>query len=168
MGAVRDRDEGIPVSKVKTRPAVARDLDAVAPLFDAYRQFYEKPADLDLARRYLSERFQRKESVVIVAENAAGDIVGFTQLYPAFCSVIADRTFVLYDLFVTPSARGTGAGRALMEAAEKYARKAGAARLELQTAKTNKIGQSLYESCGWDRDELFYNYTKSLGAPKPA
>ena len=102
---------------------------------------------------------------MIVAENAEGDIVGFTQLYPAFCSVLADRTFVLYDLFVTPSARGTGAGRALMEAAEAHARKSGAARLELQTAKTNKIGQSLYETCGWKRDELFYNYTKSLNGP---
>jgi ribosomal protein S18 acetylase RimI-like enzyme len=156
------------MGKVKTRLAEARDLDAIAPLFDAYRQFYEKPADLALARRYMSERFQRKESVVIVAENAEGDIVGFTQLYPAFCSVLADRTFVLYDLFVAPSARGTGAGRALMEAAEAHARRNGAARLELQTAKTNRIGQLLYESCGWNRDELFYNYTKSLAAPKTA
>ena len=149
--------------KVRTRPAESRDLEAVAALFDAYRQFYEKPADLGLARRYITERFERRESVIIVADNAAGDIVGFTQLYPAFCSVLADRTYVLYDLFVTPSARGTGAGRALMEAAEAHARKTGAARLQLETAKTNRIGQSLYESCGWERDELFYVYSKSLG-----
>jgi ribosomal protein S18 acetylase RimI-like enzyme len=156
------------MAQVKTRLAEARDLDAVAELFDAYRQFYEMPADLPLARRYLAERFRRKESVVIVAENSESEIVGFTQLYPAFCSVLADRTFVLYDLFVTPSARGTGTGRALMEAAEVHARQSGAARLELQTAKTNKIGQSLYESCDWKRDELFYNYTKSLAGTKPA
>jgi len=153
--------------KVKTRPMESRDVEAVAALFDAYRQFYEKPADLALARRYITERFERQESIIIIAENAAGDIVGFTQLYPAFCSVLADRTFVLYDLFVTPATRGTGAGRALMEAAEAHARKTGAARLQLETAKTNKIGQSLYESCGWERDELFYVYSKSLSGPKP-
>jgi ribosomal protein S18 acetylase RimI-like enzyme len=152
------------VSAIKTRLAEARDLDAVAALFDAYRQFYEMPADLALARRYLDERFQRRESVILVAENADHELVAFTQLYPAFCSVLADRTFVLYDLFVTPAARGTGAGRALMEAAEAYAREHRAARLELQTAKTNKIGQSLYESCGWKRDELFYAYSKNLKA----
>jgi ribosomal protein S18 acetylase RimI-like enzyme len=150
------------MTSLKTRPAKARDLDAVAALFDAYRQFYEMPADLPLARRYLGERFGRGESVILVAEDAAGALVGFTQLYPAFCSVAADRTFVLYDLFVTPAARGTGAGRALMAAAEAHARAAGAARLELQTAKTNVIGQSLYESCGWTRDEVFYTYTKGL------
>jgi ribosomal protein S18 acetylase RimI-like enzyme len=150
------------MAKVKTRRAESRDLDAVAELFDAYRQFYEKPADLPLARRYLADRFQRKESVVIVAEDGDGTIVGFTQLYPAFCSVLAAPTFVLYDLFVTSAARGTGAGRALMEAAEAHCRKAGAARMELETAKTNRIGQSLYESCGWQRDEIFYKYSKML------
>lgn len=150
------------MTDVKTRSAEARDLDAVAALFDAYRQFYEMPADLPLARRYLEERFGRGESVIYVAEDASGRLVGFTQLYPAFCSVAADRTFVLYDLFVTPAVRGTGAGRALMEAAEAHARAAGAARLELSTAKTNKVGQSLYESCGWKRDELFYVYAKNL------
>ena len=117
------------MTKPKTRPADSRDLDIVAALFDAYRQFYEMPPDLALARRYLGERFDRGESVIFVAENAQGEIVGFTQLYPAFCSVLADRTFVLYDLFVTPAARGTGAGRALMEAAESHARANGAARL---------------------------------------
>jgi ribosomal protein S18 acetylase RimI-like enzyme len=152
------------MAKVSTRPAEARDLDAIAALFDAYRQFYEKPADLALARRYLTERFQQKESVLLVAEDETGQIVGFTQLYPAFCSVLADRTFVLYDLFVTPAARGIGAGRALMEAAEAHGRKAGAARLELSTAHTNVIGQSLYESCGWQRDNAFYVYTKTLRA----
>lgn len=152
------------MTQVKTRRAEARDLDAVAALFDAYRQFYEMPADLALARSYLDERFHRNESVILVAEGAHGELVGFTQLYPAFCSVAADRTFVLYDLFVTPAARGTGAGRALMEAAEAHARSAGAARLELQTAKTNVVGQSLYESCGWKRDEVFYVYAKGLKA----
>ena len=100
--------------------------------------------------------------MIYVAENERGEVIGFTQLYPAFCSVLADRTYVLYDLFVTPAARGTGAGRALMEAAEAHGRKTGAARLQLQTAVTNTIGQSLYESCDWVRDDLFYTYEKSL------
>jgi ribosomal protein S18 acetylase RimI-like enzyme len=150
------------MGQVRTRRAVHADLDAIAPLFDAYRQFYEKPADLPLARRYLDERFRNDESVIFVAEDANGVMVGFTQLYPAFCSVAADRIFVLYDLFVTPAARGTGAGRSLMEAAEAFGREAGAARLQLETARTNAVGQSLYESCGWQRDNDFYTYAKAL------
>lgn len=150
------------MSMIATRPATAADLEALAALFDAYRQFYEQPGDLALARDYLAERFQRKESVVIVAEDRDGALIGFTQLYPTFCSVRAAHTFVLYDLFVTPSARGTGAGRALMLAAEAHARRAGAARMELSTARTNTIGQSLYESMGWKRDDTFLVYGKDL------
>lgn len=150
------------MSVVRTRRAVIGDLDAVAPLFDAYRQFYKQPPDLALARSYLQERMQRGESVIFVAEDDAGRMVGFTQLYPTFCSVRAAPTFVLYDLFVAPEARGSGAGRALMQAAEAHAAGTGAARLELSTAKTNTVAQSLYESQGWARDEAFYVYNKPL------
>lgn len=150
------------MSAITTRLATSADLDAVASLFDAYRQFYEQPSDFALARSYLDERIRRKESVIIVAENGSGGLVGFTQLYPTFCSVRAAHTFVLYDLFVTPAARGTGAGRALMLAAEAYAKRVGAARMELSTARTNRIGQSLYESVGWKRDDAFLVYGKDL------
>jgi ribosomal protein S18 acetylase RimI-like enzyme len=150
------------VKAIRTRIATLRDLDAIAPLFDAYRQFYRQPPDLPRAREYLRERMERGESVIFVAEDASGGPVGFTQLYPTFCSVRAAPTFVLYDLFVAPEARGTGAGRALMQAAEAHAAGTGAARLELSTAKTNIIAQSLYESEGWTRDEAFYVYNKAL------
>jgi len=150
------------MTAIRTRLATLEDLDGVAPLFDAYRQFYQRAADLPLARRFLQERLQRQESVIFVALDAGGSIVGFTQLYPTFCSVRAAPTFVLYDLFVAPEARGTGAGRALMEAAEAHAAGTGAARLELSTARTNAIAQKLYESQGWQRDDMFFVYSKSL------
>jgi ribosomal protein S18 acetylase RimI-like enzyme len=155
------------MKEISTRLARLADLDAAAALFDGYRQFYEQPSDLALARRFLTERFERKESVLIVAEDDKGTLIGFTQLYPTFCSVRAAHTFVLYDLFVTPSARGTGAGRALMLAAEAHARKAGAARMELSTARTNLIGQSLYESLGWERDISFLVYGRNLRDQSP-
>lgn len=145
-----------------TRLATLDDLDKVATLFDAYRQFYQQPADLARARQFIRERLQRQESVLLVAETAPGGVVGFCQLYPLFCSVRAVRMYVLYDLFVTPEARGTGAGRALMLAAEAHAASSGASRLELSTAKTNTVAQSLYDSLGWVRDEAFFVYSKNF------
>ncbi len=35
---------------ITTHLATPADLDVLAPLFDAYRQFYAQPADLALAR----------------------------------------------------------------------------------------------------------------------
>lgn len=145
---------------ITTRPATEHDLDAVAVLFDAYRQFYEQAPDLALARAFIGERFARGESTLLVAEDAAGAMLGFTQLYPSFCSVIAAPIAVLYDLFVVPSARGTGAGRALLLAAERFALDNGFARMDLTTARTNTRAQAVYAALGWERDEIFYAYNK--------
>jgi ribosomal protein S18 acetylase RimI-like enzyme len=144
------------------RLATAGDLDAIAGLFDQYRQFYEYPSDPDAARRYLTERFERGESVLLLVEASGGRTVGFCQMYPTFCSLRMAPTFVLYDLFVAREARGTGAGKALMQAAEHHARGSGAARIELSTARTNTVAQSLYESLGWTRDDAFHVYGKTL------
>ena len=143
------------------RRAAPADLDALAPLFDAYRRFYEQPGDIALASAYLHDRLERGESVVLVAE-ADGQLLGFCQLYPTWCSVAAARIFVLYDLFVDDGVRRSGVGRQLMLAAEAFGREAGAVRLDLSTARTNARAQALYESLGWQRDDVYLTYNLSL------
>ena len=150
------------MSVISTRLATEGDVHELAGLFDAYRQFYGKAPDLTLATDFIRERMQRRESVVLVAERQGHGIVGFSQIYPTFCSVAAARIGVLYDLFVEPGSRKLGAGRALMRAAESHAAGSGLARLELSTARTNLPAQSLYESLGWVRDEAFQVYSKAL------
>ena len=130
-------------------------------LFDLYRQFYEQTPDLELAKDFIGKRISQKESVILLAE-LEGEVIGFCQLYPSFCSVIAAPIYVLYDLFVHPVQRGTGAGRALLLAAEAQAKSQGMKRMDLTTAKTNATAQSLYESLGWIRDEVFFTYNRIL------
>ena len=149
------------MSAVTIRLAAPSDLAAIATLFDAYRQFYEQPADAALALQFIGERMRGQESVILVAQGAES-IVGFCQLYPSFCSVIAQRIYTLYDLYVAPDARKTGAGRALMQAAHAHAQQHGFARLDLSTATTNHKAQALYESLGWVRDEVFLYYNKAV------
>lgn len=143
-----------------TRLATHGDLEAVSVLFDAYRQFYEQDADLALARRFIQRRMENRESVILVAENEALELLGFCQLYPTFCSVLAAPTCTLYDLYVTPAARKSGLGAALLRAAESHAAQQGFARMDLTTARNNFSAQSLYESLGWQRDEVFFAYAK--------
>lgn len=152
------------MSNLHIRQATLADINAVAPLFDAYRQFYEQPADPALARQFVGERLKNSESVILLAETGdlAASVVGFCQLYPSFCSVIAKPIYVLYDLYVSPSARKTGAGRALMLAAHQHATDQGFARLDLTTARSNQTAQALYESLGWQRDEVFLAYNKMV------
>ena len=146
-----------------TRVAGLSELDAIALLFDAYRQFYEQPADLALATSFIRTRLQNDESVILIATNEVGRALGFCQLYPSFCSVEAAPICTLYDLFVAPDARRTGAGRALLLAAEQHAAASGKVRLDLTTARTNRSAQSVYESLGWVRDEVFLAYSRRVG-----
>ena len=134
----------------------------IGQLFDLYRQFYQCDADLDLAIRYITERIEHAESTIFVAVDR-DTLVGFVQLYPTFCSVQAVKRFVLYDLFVDVKSRNRGTGAALMNRAAEHAKQEGAARLDLQTAFSNQVGQHLYEKLGYQKvTEEFYNYSLQL------
>jgi len=146
---------------VDIRRAGSDDLDALAGLFDLYRQFYRQPSDLAGARAFLSERIARDESVIFLAEDS-GQPFGFTQLYPSFTSSGMKRTFILNDLFVVSEARGRGVATALLRHAAKFAQGEGAARLGLSTAVDNSAAQALYEREGWKRDTDFFSYTLPL------
>jgi GNAT superfamily N-acetyltransferase len=148
-------------NEVEVRQATIFDLEVIVPLFDAYRQFYRKPGDLDLARRFLLERFQHSESIIFLALKD-GEAVGFTQLYPSFSSVSAARIFVLNDLFVSAAARRTSVGSLLLSAAARFGREAGAVRLALSTEVANLPAQALYEREGWKRQTEFYSYDLTL------
>jgi GNAT superfamily N-acetyltransferase len=140
--------------------ATTTDLDAAAPLFDAYRQFYGQRSDVAAARAFLDERLRRDESVIFlaVADDAGGEALGFTQLYPSFSSVSLRRLWILNDLFVAPNGRRGGVGRRLLERAREWAIETEAKGLVLATAVTNSTARALYESCGWQPDDEFQHY----------
>jgi ribosomal protein S18 acetylase RimI-like enzyme len=145
------------------RQATLEDLHVVAPLFDAYRQFYQQPQDLPLAHAFLQARLAAGDSVVYLAEEE-GAAVGFVQLYPLFSSTAPrpGRIWLLNDLYVAPAGRGRGVARRLMDRARQLAEETGARSIELTTARSNTLAQELYESLGYRRDEEFFSYLLGL------
>ena len=139
--------------------AEEKDLEELGRLFNLYRIFYEEEDDLEKASTYILERFNHGDSEIFVAQEGNDELTGFVQLYPSFCSVSAVPILILYDLYVDSSHRGKGIGRLLMNAARDFAKGNGFKRLELSTAKDNHIGQSLYESLGYELDEEFLRYS---------
>ncbi len=65
-------------------------------------------------------------------------------LYHRSCWTIGDYCY-LQDLFVAEDARKLGLGRALIEAVEREARKAGASRVYWLTHETNATARALYD-----------------------
>lgn len=156
-------------SQLQLVQVTAEQVELVAPLFDAYRQFYDQTPDLEGARRFLVERLARGESVifaVIEDKNA----LGFTQLYPSFSSVSMRPIWILNDLFVVENARRRGIGARLLMAAGDHAVHTGAVRLVLSTAVENITAQALYKQRGWQRDTAFlqYKFELSKGTNNPS
>ena len=140
-------------------------LDLVAPLFDAYRQFYRQAPDLAAARQYIAERLKNDDALIFLAVKpgkSGVEALGFVQLYPSLASIPMKPIWILYDLFVAPSARKLGVGRRLMDRATQLGKETGADALILETAADNHTAQRLYEKLGYKRDDVFYRYALLL------
>lgn len=127
------------------------DLDALAALFDTYRQFYGQPSDVERGRKWLRERLRFGESMVLLARRGNA-LVGFAQLYPMFSSVRTAKTWILNDLYVDASARRKGIARQLLQAAADFAKTDGATGIALETASDNVAARALYRAAGWRED----------------
>lgn len=155
---------------IHIRRAQATDLPVLAELLNQYRQFYAQADDVAAAYTFLQQRMAQQQSTILLAvdDHHTDQVLGFCQLYPSFCSVELIKIEVLYDLFVLPTARGQGVGRALLLAAETRAAQQGVGRLDLTTAHTNLTAQALYESLGWIHDLTFRTYTRHVAGIKVA
>jgi len=125
-------------------------LDIIAPLFDAYRSFYEQTSDIKASKAFLKERLKNNESIIFLALKD-DKALGFTQLYPLFSSVSMQRMFILNDLYVDSDYRGEGVGEALINKAQELCKTLNYKGLGLQTA-TDNPAQKLYERLGFEID----------------
>jgi GNAT superfamily N-acetyltransferase len=138
-----------------------RDVDVLSVLFDAYRQFYGKAADLDGAVQFLKARMVNNEAVIFLSRNAGGEATGFVQLYPIFSSTRMTRLWLLNDLFVSPEFRGAGISVALINQSKVFSKETTSCGLVLETEKSNMIGNNLYARTGFILDEHhnYYSWT---------
>jgi ribosomal protein S18 acetylase RimI-like enzyme len=95
---------------------------------------------------FFGDRCSPDEVVVAVLD---GEVVGYARLtvptpLPENAHVAEVNGFA-----VSPTARGRGVGRVLLEAAEQRARAAGAVKLSLRVLSTNAAARRLYERAGY-------------------
>lgn len=120
------------------------DKERWLELFKAYIVFYESALSdeqFDLTWSRIHSDFNMYG---LVAEQD-GIIVGIAHyIYRPSTWAVNDFCY-LEDLFVDPSVRGTGAGRALIEALSLIATAAGSERLYWTTAPDNATARRLYD-----------------------
>jgi GNAT superfamily N-acetyltransferase len=134
---------------------VEADLPQLLPLVRGYCEFYEvAPTDaalLAVSRELIAD--PDREGVQLIARDDEKGAVGFATVYWSWDTLIAARTGIMHDLFVLPSARGTGVADLLISACLEECRRHGASKLAWQTARDNTRAQTVYDRVGATRDE---------------
>jgi GNAT superfamily N-acetyltransferase len=132
------------------------DHDAWVVLARGYKDFYNTPAsdaEFDLAwRRLLSAK-----AVHGLGCWRDGELLGIVH-FLFHSSTWANSVCYLQDLFTTPSARGQGVARALIDAVADVAKTRGATRLYWLTQDHNVTARQLYDQVAKHHGFIRYDY----------
>jgi GNAT superfamily N-acetyltransferase len=145
---------------VTVRPLREDDRAAWEPLWVGYLTFYQSTLPCDVTDMTWSRFHHHAEQLYGLGAEQDGKLIGFAH-YLLHRSTWARHCYCyLEDIFVAETARGSGAGRALIEAVETAACKAHASRLYWMTHESNVRAQGLYNKVA--ERSGFIQYRKAL------
>jgi len=127
-------------------PPSSEDAAKWRELYRAYAGFYEEAvtdSQLDLVWSWITDPDHDVKALLV--RDADSLVVGLAHYRPYFRPLAAAVAGHLDDLFVTPSARGTGAVDALLEALRTIARQRGWSKIRWITADDNHRARSKYD-----------------------
>ena len=150
--ALRDRGtsradlNGTAVNEISIRPLRIEDEAPWRELWRAYLEFYETTRSEEVYRTTFARLLSASpgEFRAVVAERE-GRLTGLAHyLFHRRCWSIENVVY-LQDLYVAPEARGTGTGRALIEAVYRAADAAGCSSVYWLTQDFNTRARRLYD-----------------------
>lgn len=140
-----------------TQAHSADDLDSIKTLFQAYvvglgLDISFQNFDHELAS--LPGKYAPPSGALLLAKSAStGEAIGFVGLRP----LQPEGTCEMKRLYVSPSGRGTGVGRALAEAVVAEAERLGYGRMVLDTLGSMTTPLKLYRGLGFRDIEPYYH-----------
>ncbi|MGA7088595.1 MAG: GNAT family N-acetyltransferase [Candidatus Dormiibacterota bacterium] len=139
------------------RPLQDGDFPAWRELWNSYLRFYRTEVDESVTEASFRRLQLRADGLAgLVAQAEQGPLLGFIHLvfHPSTWST-APYCYV-EDLFVSPSARGTGAAMELLQGAFAEADRRGAARTYWETQTFNGAARSLYDQVAHPTSFVIY------------
>ncbi|GHA86338.1 GNAT family N-acetyltransferase [Streptomyces termitum] len=131
---------------VQVRPAREADFDQWRALYRGYADFYRVEQTEEAARLVWSWIHDPAHEVeALVAEDAAGRLVGLAHYRPFARPLAAAVGCWLDDLFVAPESRGSGAADLLLGALRGIAAERGWSVVRWITADDNHRARSKYD-----------------------
>ncbi|MGH6946634.1 MAG: GNAT family N-acetyltransferase [Kiloniellales bacterium] len=138
------------VGRLVIRPAEAGDAATILRLIRELAVF-EKLADQVRATEQEIRRsgFGARPAFECLLAERAGEALGFALFFPNYSTFEARAGLYLEDLYVSPEARGTGIGKALLARLAALALERGCPRLDLSVLDWNPA-REVYRSLGFE------------------
>jgi len=143
------------MTAVRVRRARRADVPAVVEMARALAVSLgnEKPAIT--ADKLTRNAFGAKRWCSCLVATLGGAPVGYAIYCPTFEGHLGNRQIYLSDLFVRPEARGSGAGRALMNAVARAALENDCVAVTWELWDQNALGRDFYEHLGaWVAEDV--------------
>lgn len=137
------------VSQIEIRPAIEADVPLILEFIRAlavYEKLLDKVSATEAKLR--ATLFCERPAAEALIAYAGAEPVGFALFFQNYSTFLAQPGVYLEDLFVKPSARGQGAGLALIQAVAKIAHARGGARLDWAVLDWNAPAIEFYQRIG--------------------
>ena len=144
-----------------------REIEALAEIFDHYRAHYGEASDVARSSSWLDENLGTSRLRAFVAEDSPR-FVGFAITMDVPASLRLAHFWQIRDLFVLPTHRRLGVGRALLASVREAATASGALRLVVQTEDDNDPALRLYADSGYEAVSGYCSLMLALGRRSPA
>ncbi|GAB3673062.1 GNAT family N-acetyltransferase [Salinisphaera aquimarina] len=137
------------MSDFNIRPAVPADVPLILRLIRELAE-YEKAADEVIATEatLAHSLFHAGANAAAVICERDGQPIGFALYFFSYSTWLAKQGLYLEDLYVTPSARGSGAGKALLKYLAGLAVERDCGRFEWAVLNWNTPAIDFYEAAG--------------------
>lgn len=148
-GTVHGNNTG--VDEMQVRRLEAKDTQGLQEMVDGLAAFHGDTS-ISLSQNVLEDLFgPRPWFIIFVAETEDGQLAGYTALTRIGQLQFAQRGLDMLHLFVRPNARGTGVGKALVQASVAYALENRCSALTVGTHPDNTDAVLFYETVGFER-----------------
>jgi len=137
--------------QIQVRRAEAGDALSIAQLLRDFNLEYDEPVPVVGTLTETIERLLGAEEITVLLAGEGPHGLALLRFRPGIWS--AGLEAYLQELYVIPSLRGQGIGRALMEAVLELCRERGADGIDLNTGETDTAARGLYGSMGFTNRE---------------
>ena len=142
---------------MKIRPATSHDAPAAVGLMAQLNEFGPGQVDAGVEDRFRA-MLDLPQYAIFVAQNEQDQIVGLLTASHRWTLWHRGPCAIIEELVVDETARGQGAGRALIQAAIDWAKAQDCSEVEVSAEMDNTAAQAFYRRLGFESEALLLEY----------